>query len=318
MAPVLCDRDQWVASGGDPTPLELIARVGLVAPFSDGASRCVAMVHPARPHVGAIADWVGPPAVLRAAEAWLLEQGCTEAQGPMWGCSWFPYRATLGPRDAPPMWLEPQEPGSRWEAAGYEPTARYVSILAKHADQIRAGMDRAGALSSRGWTVTSVASLVGDTVPTTQQFDAAVATVHALCERAFADVEGTVPVSADVVADWYRAQGMGLDLGLTLLARTPDGELAGFLLGIPADPPGADNDRSWFQILTLAVVPKHRHGGIATWLVAAAHQAARRAGYTAGVHSMVRVEGETLEDTTWFRGDVIRRYALYRRSLEAE
>jgi GNAT superfamily N-acetyltransferase len=315
MAPITRDRDLWIEAGGDPGKLDVLGRAGRVQPFSDGAARCLASIHPERPTIGAVGDWVGPPAVLREAEAWLAEQGCTDAWGPMLLCSWFPFRASLGPEEQPPMLMEPTEPASRWEAAGYEAAARYVSILSKHDPQIRAGMDRAGALSSRGWRIESAAALLETETPDRGALAEAMAVVHDLCDRAFADVDGYVHVPLDVVADWYAPSVGGLDPRLTLLARAPDGSPAGILLGLPVDVPGSEDDRRWFQILTLAVAPEHRHVGLATWLVAAAHQAARKAGYVAGVHAQVRVNGDTLEDTTWFRGELIRRYALYHRSL---
>ena len=38
------------------------------------------------------------------AEAWLKEQGCSTAYGPMYPQTWYPYRACLGPFERPFFW----------------------------------------------------------------------------------------------------------------------------------------------------------------------------------------------------------------------
>jgi hypothetical protein len=309
MGQIVSDPGAWVEAGGDPLRLEALSRAGRVAVFTDGDARALAAIHPARPELGTIGDWVGGTDVLRAAEAWLAESGCRGAEGPALLAPWFPYRANLGPYDQPPMAFEPTERGERWAAAGYEPVADYVSILSAHDPQIKAAMDKAAALGSRGWRLetleTGPTSSVGPEV-----FDAAARVVHDVASRAYAHVPGYRPVDASVVADFYRPLASQIDPRLVLLAYDPKGEVAGFVLGVPDSLQPA---RKWFQILALGVVPEHWSAGVATWMVAAVHRAAARAGYVAGVHALVGV-GAGVEDRTWFRGDVIRRYALYRRT----
>jgi GNAT superfamily N-acetyltransferase len=101
-----------------------------------------------------------------------------------------------------------------------------------------------------------------------------------------------------------------LDPRLSLVASDPSGRPAAFVFAVPDH---AQPSRKWFELLTLAVRPQHRGNGVATWLVGAAHQAARKAGYVAGVHTTIQVDERT-QDRSWFRGEVIRRYALYRRA----
>ncbi|MEQ1502930.1 MAG: GNAT family N-acetyltransferase [Myxococcota bacterium] len=305
----------WVEAGGDLRRFEVLARAGRVAPIvlpggSVGDGRALAGIHPDRPTVGTIGDWVGGVEVLRAAEAWLASQGCVAAEGPALLAPWFPYRATLGPYDQPPLAQEPTERGDRWIAAGYAPVARYVSIVSGHDVQIKAGVDRAAALGSRGWKLASIETGPSSSI-SVEAYDGVIRTIHDLATRAYADVPGYLAVPADVIADWYRPIVSQLDPRLALIAYDPSGRPAAYVLGAP-DP--AQPDRKWFQILSLGVAPEHRSSGVATWMVAAAHQAARRAGYVAGVHVLVRVDGTGLEDTTWLRGDVIRRYALFRRT----
>ncbi|MEQ1571255.1 MAG: GNAT family N-acetyltransferase [Myxococcota bacterium] len=306
---VVSDTRAWVEAGGDGHRLAALGRAGRVAAFTDGDSRVVAAIHPERPAVGTVGDWVGSSEVLGAAERWLAESGCGAAEGPALLAPWFPHRANLGPYEEPPIAFEPTERGDRWVAAGYAPLSDSVSILSEHDPQIKAAVDRAGALSSRGWRLDSVEAGPSSTV-TGPSYERAVQLVHEIASRAYADVPGYLPVDASVVADFYRGVASQIDPRLTLIARDPHGQAAGFVLGAPD---GLQPSRKWFSILAVAVVPEHRSTGLATWLVAAAHRAASKAGYKAGVHAMVGVSAG-VEDRTWFRGDVIRRYALYHKA----
>jgi GNAT superfamily N-acetyltransferase len=304
---IVLDLDAWVEAGGDRSRHDILSRAGRIATFTDGDGRVLAGIHPDRPDVGTLGDWVGGFDVLRAAEAWLQEQGCRGAEGPALLAPWFPYRANLGPFEQPPMSFEPTERGERWISAEYRQIARYVSIVTGHDVQIKAGMDRAAALGSRGWRLDTIETGPSSSV-TPEAFDAVIKIVHDLADRAFGDVRGYLAVDASVVAAFYRPLVSQLDPRLALIARDPQGNPAAFVLGAPDI---GQPSRNWFQILTLAVAPEHRSSGVATWMVAAVHQAARRAGYAAGVHALIRVDGDGIEDTTWFRGDVIRRYAMY-------
>lgn len=300
----------WLAAGGDARKLEVLSLAGQVAAFTDGDARCLAAIHPGRPDRGTIGDWVGDEAVLREAEAWLSAQGCAQAEGPALLAPWFPYRATLGPFDQPPMSFEPTERGERWQAAGYRPVAHYVSVLSSHDAQIRAAVDAAAALASRGWRLEPIETGPSSHV-TPGAYERAVAIFHDIASAAFADVPGYLEVPAAVVAAFYRPYRPMLDPRLALVAHDPSGRPAAFVLAIPDH---AQPSRKWFELLTLAVRPEHRGAGVATWLVAAAHQAARKAGYVAGVHTVIHVD-QGVQGRTWFRGEVIRRYALYRRDL---
>ncbi|MEZ4235460.1 MAG: GNAT family N-acetyltransferase [Myxococcota bacterium] len=310
MGPVTEDRAAWVEAGGDAARLDVLSRGGRVGVFTNGDARILAAIHPDRRDTGTVGDWVGDDSVLRAAERWLAEQGCTAAEGPALLAPWFPSRVNLGPYEQPPLLFEPTERPERWAAAGYEAIDRYVSIVAQHDLQIKAGMDRALKLGTRGWRLVPVETAPVSAV-TPEAFDRVAPIVHDLATRAYADVPGYLALPLDVVADWYRPHAAQLDPRLSLLAYDPQGAPAAFVLAVRD---AAQPARKWFQILALAVAPEHRHTGVATWLVAASHQAARKAGYVAGVHAQIRVSGDGVEDTTWLSGDLVRRYALYRKA----
>lgn len=267
----------------------------------------MAGIHPDQPTLGAIGDWVGPPTILTAAEGWLASQGCTEARGPMLLCSWFPHRANLGPQSTEPIQFEPTEPGARWIEAGYSEHSHYLSILAAHEPNIRAGTDQAAALATSGW---SLRPLEAGLDPR-----ASLEILHGIATRVFSAEEDFTHVDLDVLVHFYHAWLEGLDPSLSRIAHSPGGDPVGFVLALPEESvPG----RSWFQILSLAVLPEHRHRGLAGWLVAAAHQAARRAGIEAGVHALVRADDHSREGKGWYRGDILRRYALFHKALDPQ
>jgi len=310
MVPITHDIDAWMAAGGAREALDVLASLGTVRTFTDGTHRCLAGVHPARPTVGTVADWSGAPEVLSAAESWLREQGCTEVLGPQHLVRWFPYRANQGPHAVGPMLFEATTPAAPWEAAGYEPRERYVSIVCRHREQIDAGTGAAARLALRGWTMRPLGD--GSETLTRAAFDEALGTICEVVGVSFTALEGFVPVPKEAVADWYRPYRHLIDPRLVLFVFDPQGRPAGFVLGLPDQ---LAPERRWFQIVTLAVVPAHQGAGVGAWMVAAAHQAAQRAGFDAGVHGPVKVAGDRLEDTTWFHGELVRRYALYRKAL---
>ena len=61
-------------------------------------------------------------------------RGCTAALGPMEVCTWFPYRANLGPAGRPPFVMEPAADPAPWLALGYRPAGEYASSLHRSAD----------------------------------------------------------------------------------------------------------------------------------------------------------------------------------------
>jgi GNAT superfamily N-acetyltransferase len=247
--------------------------------------------------------------VLRAALAWLTERGCASVEGPALLAPWFPAGASLGPWEIPPFPGEPTERAERWLAAGFTPKARWAAVSSAHDVPIGAAMDKAGALSSRGWRLQGFESGPSSQI-TPDAYERAVDVVHRLATAAFSDQPGFLSVPRDAVAEFYRPLAPAADPRLSLLAVDPAGEPRAFLLGLPG--PAAGRNRA-FQILTLGVHPAARTVGLATWLVAAAHQAARKAGYTSGVH-LVRGEPRR-RNGGWGTGDVMREYALLHRAL---
>lgn len=304
----MLDRDAWVSAGGDPARLELFASIGRAGAFSDGDSRALATVHPERPEIGAIGDWVGGMDVLRAAEDWLREQGCERVRGPMELCRWFEFRAALGPFDEPPFSFEPTTPAGRWVDAGYQEIERYVSLIADRDALIRASLDRAAALAARGYSLVPLAANEGRSP--TELFRERLQAVHHLVSQAFGETEEYVPIPPEALFAYYAGKDAAVDPRLIIMAVDDGGQPVGLVLAVPDR---MQPERGWYLVLSMAVLPSHRHLGVGSWLLAAVHQAGRRAGYQAGVHCFVRLHGA--DDTKFYAGRVFRRYALLEKAL---
>lgn len=299
------DRDAWLAAGGSVERLAILEQLGAVAGFARDGARCLAAIHPDRPEVGTLADWIGrggaATAVRSAAESWLADQGCAEIRAPMYMTPWFDHASNVGPLDMEPLLFEPTEPGEQWVEAGYGVHATYASILAEHGENITAGMNAAGRLASRGWSLHPL-DLKND-------FDEAVHVVHDILHQAHRDMEGYTHVPVELWAAWYRERARTIpDPVLSRVAVHPTDGPVGYILAFP-------EPVSVFTIPSLAVVPEHRNAGLASWMVATAHQQARKAGIESGVHAMVRYGVGTREDTTWYRGEIVRRYALFGKQI---
>ena len=303
------DRDAWLNAGGDAFRLELYDRVGTVAPFARGEHRILATIHPERPEIGCLADWTGDPELLEAAEAWLRAQGCSVAHGPKEMCAWFTSWANLGPEGPEPFAWEPTAPGQPWLDAGYEKLHRYVSVLADHDAQIKAGMRAAARLAAQGWRISSLPVDEAGHIPE-GLFHEALAMVHHLFTAGFEATDGFAHVPLDVLSAYYGRYRTELDARLTLVAYDPDGTPAGAILAIPDS---AEPERGWFCVMTLAVLPQHQQRGVGSWLLAACHKAALGAGYKAGVHAIIKVERD--HEPTWGRGKLLRTYALFAKEL---
>lgn len=303
------DRQAWLDAGGDGFRVDLYERAGTVAPFARDDQRILATIHPDLPEIGCLADWTGDRQLLEAAEDWLRAQGCSVAHGPKEMCAWFPTWANLGPEAHEPFSWEPVAPGQPWLDAGYEPLVKYISVVADHDAQIRAGTRYAAGLAAQGWRVGPLPVDEDGHIPE-GLFHEALAVVHHLFTAGFSETNGFANVPFDVLSAYYGRYRTELDARLTLVAYDPEGTPAGAILAIPDS---AVPDRNWFCVMALTVLPQHQQKGVGSWLLAACHKAALSAGYKAGVHALIKVTGD--DEPTWFRGKLLRRYALLAKTL---
>lgn len=298
----------WIAAGGSPERLALYQQLATVRTFAEGPSRCLAAIHPALPDVGAIGDWRGSDAVRLQAEAWLAERGATVARGPMEVCTWFPYRANLGPHDERTFSLEPTEPVHRWLHAGYAPAAHYSTAEVAH-DALLTRAERAREqLAPLGWRVEPLRADEGAHL-SRARYDELIVEVHRLSMLAFADAYAFAPIPLGALAALYEPLRERLDPTLVFLVYAPDGRVVGFLFClVDAGPPQR------LLLKSLALEREARGLGLSWWLIGAAHATAASRGMPHALHCL-RHEDSVSMRLHAHQERVIRRYALLEKSL---
>lgn len=305
------DRQAWLDAGGDDALLQVLDSIGETAPFARGGERVLAAIHPDRPQIGTLSGWTGGPEVLREGERWLAARGCTVAEGPMAMCAWFPHRAVVDPTDDAPFTTEPRALSAPWREAGYHPVAHGSTAVVEHDPIINAATDRMAALSTRGWSVTPLPLDLGEGRASEASFREAVGVLHAISARAAEKLPGYAPIPVDALQRHLAPMRKVVDPRLVFIARGPDRAPAGVLFAVPDH---EDPGRGWFVVTHLAVLPAHQQTGIGAWLVAAAHRAARKAGYQAGVHWLTEPTTRAW-DLGRHGGRPLRRYALLHKAL---
>ena len=257
---------------------------------------------PALAPVGSIED--GTDAEVAEAEAWLRSQGCTVARGPMGPNTWLPYRANLGPHDRPPFLGETTFRPEVWEARGYRIAARYTSALADNLPQVESSMDRACSLVTAGWTLQTLDEIGG--------YERALPRFYEITTAAFQRAYAYTPIEWPAFQQLYAPIEPMLDPEMVVVARSPEGVVAGYCFAIPDR---LNPDLKEFVVKTLAVHPDWRTLGLGSWLVGNVHSRAHTAGWTGGgIHALMWT-GSHSRQISAHAGTVIREYALYEKDL---
>ncbi|MBF9036395.1 hypothetical protein HKCCE2091_19320 [Rhodobacterales bacterium HKCCE2091] len=259
-------------------------------------------------------DWDGAPAaaigafrcdsagsgtaLLSAIVAELAAEGVTRILGPMDGDTWHSYRLVSESDGSPPFLMEPTSAPdalAAWEGAGFAPVSRYFSARAAVASGIGAAPRPVPGLVVRPWD---------GTAPQTQ-----FAHVHALSVRAFAGNAFYVPIGLDDFLAMYMPFVPMLRKELIFLAEI-DGELQGFLFGIPnyAEGPGS---KTVILKTYAGLVP-----GIGHHLVHAFDLAARDLGFETVIHALIHDDNRSAERSRQHGGEIFRRYLLMGRRPE--
>jgi ribosomal protein S18 acetylase RimI-like enzyme len=295
-------------------------------PIADGVSTGVALrgSHPVARLSLLIRDGLqgaaGPSALLghyaatdRGAGIELLHSAVTRSEhagarrvlGPMNGSTWARYRLAMPPApEAPPFLGEPLNPGAyvdHFSAAGLAPVAHYVSTIGPLA---ATAPDRTAERAARMAEKRVVISPIHMTA-----FDAELRVLHGFSQRAFAENPYFTPIEADAFVAMYAPMERLLDPSLVLLARAPDGSLAGYILSYP-DPIGPGR----LVVKTLAVDPAWRSFGLGTHLTNLVRAAAHARGLRQVIHALMHIANESTRISTDGM-QLFRRYALFGREL---
>jgi GNAT superfamily N-acetyltransferase len=252
-------------------PLELLA--------VDGAE-ILAAAHPGLAPAGSLSQPWGDPAgfaaVMAAGEDWLRARGLGRVLGPMEVCTWFPYRARLGPEDCPSFPLEVHSSPEPWQATGYRVVAHYNSILVPH-DSL---LERFGGAQER---LEAAGFSFRDLDP--ERFEEDLALGWELSRAAFAEAYAYVDLPWTAFLALYRGYRAYLVPELSCLAFDPDGRPVGYYFNFPG--PTFDGQPTGVY-KTVAVHPRARGQGVAAALMERAHLSARALGMGGGlIHALM-------------------------------
>lgn len=248
-------------------------------------------------------------AVLKRACAELRAQGCTRAIGPMDGNTWRKYRFVTEAGDTPPFFLEPINPSewpAWWQASGFAPLAEYYSS---------AGAD----LSVRDPRLDSVAARMRDAGiairpldPT--QFGAELDRIYDVSVVSFQSNYLYTPLPRVAFTGQYRAIEKLVRPELVLLAEQA-GKPIGYVFALPdlAEAQRGEPIRTVI-VKTLAVLPGRSGAGLGALLLAEAHEAAHRLGYSRVIHALMHASNRSRNLSAHY-ARTIRRYTLFSRAL---
>jgi GNAT superfamily N-acetyltransferase len=291
----------------DPARLALYRSLAPLEVIEVAGASILAAAHPGLAPAGTLSQPWGDPsgqaAVIAAGEGWLRERGCTRALGPMELCTWFPYRARLGPEAFPSFPLEVRSSPAPWRAGGYAPVAHYNSILVPHASLLERFGGTQAQLEDAGYRFRPL---------DLARFEDDLRLGWELSHAAFADAFAYVPLPWPAFLALYSGYRAYLDPRLCCLAFDPEGRAAGFYFVFPG--PSFEGGRTAVY-KTVAVHPRARGRRVAAALLEGAHRASQALGMGGGmVHALMWCEAGS--QALGARGErVIREYALLAREL---
>lgn len=263
-------------------------------------------------------------AMLDKAVEWLREHDCHQIFGPIDFSTWYGYRFSIGPWEAPPVLFEPYTPphyDEQWRRFGFAYDETYFT------DRV----DDPGAYVTRTEERLKTALEMGVRFRCLNRakFDEALRSVYDLSVDQFSNPHFT-KVDFDEFKAMYAGSSGSIDPRLFIFAIAPDGSIGGFVFGIPnfarasaalqGQPTlprklrALANKRHANSVLikTFAVDKRMRGYGIGSLLANRVIQAAADLGYDR-VHNMTMHESNLSKKMSEGGGGVpIRRYATYR------
>lgn len=261
-----------------------------------------AHIHPDLFPIGSIED--GTDSEIAAAEAWLKQEGCTHARGPMGRTTWTAYRAVTATDGRAPFLGETIFSPTVWMDRGYQACAHYASALADNVEQANVVAERSRALVSAGWKIRGL--------DVHESFDHALQCFYRISSAAFVNAFSYTPISLDQFRSMYGPiEGM-LDPRMVLTAFNPSNEPVGFCFTIPDR---LNPQLQQFIIKTLAVDPSCHQSGVGSWLTGMAHSQAHELGWTqGGIHALMWT-GSHSRTISKNAATIFRRYALFEKAL---
>jgi GNAT superfamily N-acetyltransferase len=260
-------------------------------------------------HYAARSDAAGRQLLAHAC-AELAAHGCTFVVGPMDGSTFGRYRLVTDQGTEPPFLLEPENPSSdphHFAASGFAPVARYCSALQTELGTRRLRLaEIATRLARRGVWMRSLDPA---------RFEQELRRLYPVATQAFTRGFLYSPIAEDDFVALYSRLRAYVTPELVLLAEQDDRPV-GLLFVLPdwlRARRGAPMDT--LILKTLAVLPEFAGSGLAGLLLARGEEVAREHGFTRVIHALMHERNSSLRMSGRYGGQIMRRYALFGRSL---
>lgn len=257
----------------------------------------------------AAADRAAGAAVLDRACALLAAAGCTLAVGPMDGNTWRRYRFITERGEAPPFFLEPDNPDewpSHWTARGFTPLATYTSAVN---EDLSVEDDR----TERAREVLLDAGVSIRTFDPSRA-DEELGRIFALSLAAFSRNFLYTPIDEREFLAGNQALLPHARPDLILMAERA-GDLAGFMFAIPDLLQARRGETIDTVILkTMAVDASCRGLGLGGVLMDDVQRAARASGFRRAIHALMHESNRSRTLSARY-ARTIRRYTLFSRTI---
>lgn len=299
----------------------VLARVATEHPQQDGSPLGMLGQFEALDHSRAVRDLLG------VACTWLQGEGCKAVAGPIDGDTWHAYRFNLGPFGEPPFLKEPYNPPyypQMWENCGFRHWQGYHSRRVPDIAAAREGMGpKWRAVREQGFRFDGIE---------VERLEAYLERLYSMVRVIFADNFLYSEISFEEFVALYDGAEMLVDPELAFILVAPDGRDAGFSFTFPDLGPAVAAMHGKKSLWAKAKFLLHRHtdtGNVKTVGIMPEFQG--RGLYTAMTYQFyegmlgkglskanlcLMIDGNISASADGGDGELLRRYALYRRELE--
>lgn len=219
-------------------------------------------------------------------------RGVDQILGPMEGDTWHGYRLVTETDGSPPFLLEPvnkpHEPGV-FRDAGFQPVGSYFSA--------RVSLTESAPPPPR--TDFTISNWSGEDP------EGLFAQVHELSAQAFSGNAFYKPITRDAFLQMYMPVVPMMKKELIFFATAPDGQLAGFLFGIPNYAEGPQTKTVILKTYASLLPGAGRH------LAHAFHSSARSLGCQTAIHALIHDDNLSALRSATEGAQVFRRYTLF-------
>jgi GNAT superfamily N-acetyltransferase len=258
-------------------------------------------------HYAAASD-AAAKAMLKGAEKYLRQAGCTLAIGPMNGNTWRSYRHVTEQGDRPPFFLEPTNP-PEWPAqfveAGFVSIASYFSAINCDLSQTDSRTESSEhRMADAGVTIRSAHANLREELRG----------IYRVSRIAFQKNFLYTELPESDFAAMYEPVLPRTRPELVLIAER-EGQCVGYLFAIPDLAQAARGESiDTFIIKTVAILPEPELRGLGSLLVARTQQVGHSLGFRQCIHALMFENNISLNISRHY-ASIMRKYVLYSKDL---